>query len=108
MFPAGTCLDRDFCCKIVPSLTLGHYLHSISPYSINIFPLYSQALIDRTFGDFWAEKHAMWYVSMIMQDVSMIMQDVSMIMQDVPMSMQDVSMSMQDVSVISLDKMAEM
>ena len=39
-------------------------------------------------------KHAMWYVSMSMQDVSM--------------SMQDVSMSMQDVSVISLDKMAEM
>ena len=33
--PAGTCLDRDFCCKIVPSLTLGNYLHSISPYSTN-------------------------------------------------------------------------
>ena len=36
--PAGTCLDRDFCCKIVPSLTLGHYLHSISPYQ-GIVPL---------------------------------------------------------------------
>ena len=36
--PAGTSLDRDFCCKIVLSLTLGHYLHSISPYQV-IVPL---------------------------------------------------------------------
>ena len=24
--PRGRCLDRDFCCEIVPSLSLGHYL----------------------------------------------------------------------------------
>ena len=24
--PWGRCLDRDFCCEIVPSLSLGHYL----------------------------------------------------------------------------------
>ena len=36
--PAGACLDRDLCCKIVPSLTLGHYLHSISSYQ-GIVPL---------------------------------------------------------------------
>ena len=32
MFPRGQCPDRDWCCEIVPSLPLGHYLHSISPY----------------------------------------------------------------------------
>ena len=24
--PRGLCLDKDFCCEIVPSLSLGHYL----------------------------------------------------------------------------------
>ena len=32
MFPRGQYPDRDWCCEIVPSLPLGHYLHSISPY----------------------------------------------------------------------------
>ena len=35
--PRGRCLDRDFCCEIVPSLSLGHYLaqhQSLSRHSL--------------------------------------------------------------------------